>query len=210
MQIRRNRRATALLLGASLVWACATPGWAEDKKAASGDVITDGKQVSLSFALSVDGKPQEIPSDAAKEMVFVQGEHKIFPKIEKEVNGLKVGDKKHVELSPEEGFGEIKPEMKETREVPKESIEESSRKVGTTLAGRGPNPWPSRAEITEVKEKTVVLSIDHNHPFAGKKLAFDLTVTKVEDAPAKTETPAAAPAESPKPAPASKAKPEKK
>ena len=49
------------------------------------------------------------------------------------------------------------------------------------------------AEVKKVKDKTVVLDVDRNHPLAGKKLVFDVKVLKVEDAPAKkVEMPAEA------------------
>ena len=181
------REKTATLLAATgLVWALTTPGWAEDKKGAAMP-IADGKQVSLEFTLSLDDKTQ-VQSNVGKEpLVYTQGAHQIIPGLEKQLVGLKAGDTKRVEVPPEEGYGPLDP--KRTQEVEKDKIPEEARKVGAKLTGRGPQGQPMFAEVKEVKDKTVVL--DMNHPLAGKKLIFDIKVLKVENAPEKkVEAPA--------------------
>jgi len=199
---KKGKSIAALLAGASLTWAFATPGWAEDKKSAGG-VVADGKQVSVEFTLSLDDKTQ-VQSNVGKEpLVYTQGAHQIVPGLEKNLAGVKVGETKHVEVTPEEGYGPVDPNR--TQEVEKDKIPEGARKVGSKLTGRGPNGQMMFAEVREVKDKTVVL--DMNHPLAGKKLIFDVKVLKVEDAP-KGEDPGMTPAPSAAPTPS--AQPEKK
>jgi FKBP-type peptidyl-prolyl cis-trans isomerase 2 len=199
---KKSRSIAALAVGASLAWAVATPGWAEDKKPAAGGVVAEGKQVSLEFTLSLDDKTQ-VQSNVGKEpLVYTHGSHQIVPGLEKNLTGVKVGETKHVEITPEEGYGPIDP--KRTQEVELDKIPEGARKVGSKLTGRAPNGQMMFAEVKEIKDKTAVL--DMNHPLAGKKLIFDVKVLKVEDAPkeeAQPTTPAPA-------APAPEAKPEKK
>ena len=189
MIVKKKRGSVAaLLVGASLAWTFATSSWAEDKKPASG-VIADGKQVSLEFTLTLDDKTQ-VQSNVGKEpLVYTHGAHQIVPGLEKNLGGLKVGETKHVEVTPEDGYGPVDPQR--TQEVEKDKIPEEARKVGSKLTGRGPNGQMMFAEVKEVKDKTVIL--DMNHPLAGKKLIFDVKVLKVEDAP-KVEVPVTAPA----------------
>lgn len=199
---KKRRSIAALTVGASLAWAFITPGWAEDKKSAGG-VVADGKQVSVEFTLSLDDKTQ-VQSNVGKEpLVYTHGAHQIVPGLEKNLAGVKVGETKHVEVTPEDGYGPVDP--KRTQEVEKDKIPEGARKVGSKLTGRGPNGQMMFAEVKEVKDKTVIL--DMNHPLAGKKLIFDVKVLKVEDAP-KVEVPVTAPA--PDAAPTPQAQPEKK
>ena len=198
----RGKSIAALLAGASLAWAFTTLGWAEDKKSAAG-IVADGKQVSVEFTLSLDDKTQ-VQSNVGKEpLVYTQGAHQIVPGLEKNLAGVKVGETKHVEVTPEEGYGPVDPNR--TQEVDKDKIPEGARKVGSKLTGRGANGQMMFAEVKEVKDKTVVL--DMNHPLAGKKLIFDVKVLKVEDAP-KGEAPGMTPAPSAAPIPS--AQPEKK
>jgi FKBP-type peptidyl-prolyl cis-trans isomerase 2 len=169
----------------------------------AGGVIADGKQVSLEFTLSLEDKTQ-VQSNVGKEpLVYTHGAHQIVPGLEKNLVGLKVGETKHVEVTPEEGYGPVDP--KRTQEVEVDKIPEGARKVGSKLTGRAPNGQMMFAEVKEIKDKMVIL--DMNHPLAGKKLIFDVKVLKIEDAP-KIEAQPVAPAATAAPAPA--AKPEKK
>jgi FKBP-type peptidyl-prolyl cis-trans isomerase SlyD len=187
-----REKATALLVSAGLVLILAAPGWAEDKKEGA-IAVSDGKQVSLEYTLTLEDK-SKIDSNVGKEpLVYTQGAHEIIPGLEKQVAGLKVGESKRIEVPPAEGYGAVDPARKQ--EVEKNRIPEDARKVGAKLTGQGPQGQPIFAQVTEVKDTTIVL--DMNHPLAGKKLIFDIKVLKVEDAPAnKVEMPSAAPEKS--------------
>ena len=175
-----KRKTAGVLAATGLLWALAAPGWAEEK-ADAGMVIADGKQISLEFTLSLDDKTKVQSNIGQEPMVYLHGSQQIIPGLEKQLTGLKVGDTKHVEISPEDGYGPVDP--KRTQEVEKDKIPEEARKIGAKLTGRGPQGQPMYAEVKEVKDKTLVL--DLNHPLAGKKLIFDVKVLKVENAPEK-------------------------
>ena len=83
------------------------------------------------------------------------------------------GDKKTIELSVEDSYGEPKPEF--INEVPRANVPEGVQE-GETLQGMGPQ-GPVNVKVLEVNESTV--KIDANHPLAGKKLFFDLEVISV-------------------------------
>lgn len=183
-----KEKTIGMLAATGLLWALATPTWAEEKTDA-GMVIANGKQVSLEFTLSLDDKTKVQSNVGQEPMVYLHGSQQIIPGLEKQLTGLKVGETKHVEIPPEEGYGPVDP--KRTQEVEKDKIPEEARKVGAKLTGRGPQGQPMYAEVKEVKDKTLIL--DLNHPLAGKKLIFDVKVLKVENAPEKkVEMPGAA------------------
>jgi len=187
MKILR-RDATILLTAVGLAVALAVPSWAEDKKGETVAII-DGKQVSLEYTLTLEDK-SKVDSNVGKDpLVFTQGAHEIIPGLEKKLSGLKVGESKQIEVSPEEGYGTVDPQRKQEVETTK--IPEDARKIGAKLTGQGPDGRMMFAQVTEVKESTVIL--DLNHPLAGKKLFFDIKVLKVEDAPKKLEGEVAAP-----------------
>lgn len=184
-----------LLTAVGLTIVLAAPSWADDQK---GDTaaIADGKQVSLEYTLTLEDKSQ-IDSNVGKEpLVFTQGAHEIIPGLEKKLFGMKVGESKKIEVSPEEGYGPVDPQRKQ--EVEKAKIPEDARKVGAKLTGQGPDGRMVFAQVAEVKDNTVIL--DLNHPLAGKKLFFDIKVLKVEDAPKNLEGMPEAPAASSPPA----------
>jgi len=83
------------------------------------------------------------------------------------------GDKKTVEISVEDAYGEPKPEF--ISEVPKTNVPEGIQ-VGESLQGMGPQ-GPVNVQVIAVNEETVTL--DANHPLAGKNLIFDLEVVSI-------------------------------
>jgi len=200
-----GKRAAVFLTAAGLTVAFAVSGWAADKKsnASGAQTAADGKQVSVEYTLTLEDK-KPIDSNVGKDpLVIVLGEHQIIPGLEKQLVGMKTGEKKQIEVSPEEGYGPVDPQRKQ--EVDKNKIPEEARKIGAKLTGQTPDGKMVFAQVAEVKDNTVIL--DLNHPLAGKKLFFDVKMLKVEDAPKKTEKLEGLP-EAPAPTPSS-AKPAK-
>ena len=139
--------------------------------------------MSLEYTLTLEDK-SKVDSNVGKDpLVVTLGDHQIIPGLEKQIVGMKVGDNKQIEVSPEEGYGPVDPQRRQ--EVEKTKVPEDARKVGAKLTGQAPDGRPVFAQVTEVKENTLVL--DLNHPLAGKKLFFDVKMLKVEDAPKKAE-----------------------
>ena len=64
--------------------------------------IVEGSKVTLNMWPRVPGSTG---IDYGNVSEFIQGRHEIFPALEHEVVGMKPGEEKKVELSPEEGFG---------------------------------------------------------------------------------------------------------
>ena len=192
---RKKMTTASAAVGLALVFTA--PGWTEDKKDAA-TVIAEGKQVSLEYTLTLEDKTKVDSNVGKAPLVYTQGSHDIIPGLEKQLGGLKVGESKRIEVSPEEGYGPVDPSRKQ--EVPKDKIPEDARKVGAKLTGRSPNGQLMFAQVTEIKDNIVVL--DLNHPLAGKKLIFEVKVLKVENPPEKTvEMPATSSEEAaPKPA----------
>jgi FKBP-type peptidyl-prolyl cis-trans isomerase SlyD len=159
-------------------------------------VVKDGAVVSLQYTLTgEDGKP--IESNKGKEpLKYTQGQHQIVPGLEREIAGMKVGGEKHVKVKPEDGYGPVNPGA--FQEVPKERIPAEALKVGTVLAARGPQGQTVPVRIQQIKDKTVV--VDLNHPMAGKTLVFDVKVLDIQSAPSAGPQAPALPAAPPQPA----------
>jgi FKBP-type peptidyl-prolyl cis-trans isomerase 2 len=86
---------------------------------------------------------------------------------------MKEGDEKEITLKPEEAYGSPNPEY--VQEVPKDKFPEGA-KVGMQIGV--PTPMGQiPAMIEKVDEKTVTINM--NHPLAGKTLNFKLKVRQV-------------------------------
>lgn len=155
----------------STVAACA----GDQKKAASPTTVSNGKQVSLEYTLKLDDQ-SVVDTNVGKEPLKVtQGSHQIIPGVEKQIEGMAVGEKKKFSVAPTEGYGTVDP--KAFQEIDKKMIPADAQKVGAQLEGKGADGRKVFPRVSEVKGDTVVL--DFNHPLAGKTLHFDVKVLDV-------------------------------
>lgn len=166
------------------------------EQAKAGDkIVENGSLVSLEYTLTgEDGKV--IDSNKGKDpLKYTQGQSQIVPGLEKQMAGMKVGGEKKVKVKPEDGYGPVNKDA--FQEFPKEKIPPDGLKVGAVLMAKGPQGEAIPVRVHEIKEKTVVL--DLNHPLAGKTLTFDVKVLDIQP-------PLVAPQAPAKPAPTEQSK----
>ena len=137
--------------------------------------IQDGSVVSFEYTLK-DDDGKVIDSNVGGEALeYTHGAGHIVPGLEKELVGLSQGDSKKVTVAPEEGYGSVEPGA--FLDVPKAQVPEEARTVGTQLHATGQDGNPMSAVVAEIKEDSVTL--DFNHPLAGKQLHFDVKIVAV-------------------------------
>ncbi|BBE50296.1 FKBP-type peptidyl-prolyl cis-trans isomerase SlyD [Ferriphaselus amnicola] len=130
-------------------------------------------------------------TDAAGEMIEKIGEpisylhggyDGIFPLVEETLHGKAVGDQVTVTLTPDDAFGEYEHDM--VRVEPRDLFPKEIA-VGMQFEGgeeEGDDEDFELFTVVEVTDKEVTL--DGNHPLAGKTLTFACTVTGVRPATA--------------------------
>lgn len=138
-------------------------------------MIQKGSKVSIHYTLKVEGKIV----DSSKErgpLTFTHGQGEIIPGLEEELRGLKVGDKKSAVIPPEKGYG---PRFQEAvQKVPGSAFQQKDTlKIGDIVTGQVSGK-PFQATIVDISETEVTL--DMNHPLAGKELNFDVEIVTVE------------------------------
>jgi FKBP-type peptidyl-prolyl cis-trans isomerase 2 len=131
--------------------------------------IVEGSTVTLQYVATVPGSTG---IDYGNVSEFIQGRHEIFPALEQEVIGMKPGEEKTVELSPEEGFGPHD-------DGKKVNISKTELPTGVKEGDVVQNDLGHFATVAEVADTTAVL--DYNHPLAGKPLVVQLKILKVEN-----------------------------
>jgi FKBP-type peptidyl-prolyl cis-trans isomerase SlyD len=147
----------------------------------SASAIHEGAVVSIEYTLT-DEAGTVIDSNVGKDVLsYIHGAGQIVRGLERELNGLKVGDRKKVQVKPQDGYGPIN--EKAFQEIPREGIPPEAQKAGTMLMTKAPDGRAIPVRVHEVKDKTVV--VDFNHPLAGKTLNFDVKVMKIRAAEAK-------------------------
>jgi FKBP-type peptidyl-prolyl cis-trans isomerase 2 len=101
------------------------------------------------------------------------GQGALIPGFENGLIGMSVGDKKTIEIVPEDAYGPINEES--VLKIEKTKVPENVE-VGMLLQTFGPG-GVSVVKVLEINEEDVL--IDANHPLAGKKLIFDLEVLEI-------------------------------
>ena len=115
-------------------------------------------------------------SDGREPLEFVVGSGQIIPGLDVALPGMEVGDKKVVKISSEDAYGPLNPEMRQA--VPREGIPaDIPLEVGTQLQMQTPDGQAMPVMVVEVDDATVTL--DANHPLAGKDLQFDIELMKI-------------------------------
>jgi FKBP-type peptidyl-prolyl cis-trans isomerase SlyD len=167
-----------------LLTSLSVPGGGQMQQAITfkpGSVVQEGSFVSIEYTLT-DDSGKVIDTNVGKEpLTYIQGAGQIVKGLERELNGLKVGDQKKVSVKPDEGYGETN--EKAFQEIPREKIPAEAQKVGAMLMTKAPDGRGVPVRVAEVKEKTVV--VDFNHPLAGKTLTFDVKIKDIKAAEAK-------------------------
>ena len=150
--------------------------------------IEKNKAVSLAYKLEVEGA---IADQAGKDqpLEYVHGHGMLLPRFEQEVEGKEPGETFEFTLSPEEGYGEYKLEYK--FDIPKEAfmsdgvLQEQFLQVGAIVPMLDGQGNVVRGTVAAVGADKVTM--DFNHPMAGKTLHFTGEVVDVREAPAEEE-----------------------
>ncbi len=139
-------------------------------------VIKEGKKVSFDYTLTVDGQVVD-SSKEAEPLNYVHGRGEIIPGLALELEGLKAGDEKTIEVGPEGAYGQKNKEA--FKEIAKDSLPQGLEpEADMMLQMQTPQGQAVPVRVSEVKDDLILL--DLNHPLAGKTLIFDVKVTSVE------------------------------
>lgn len=138
-------------------------------------MIQHGKKVSLEYTVFLADGTQIDTNIGDDPLVFVLGQNQVFPALEQELLGLKVGDTKKITLKAEQAYGPVVTEA--FREVDLDAVPEQYRFAGAVLGIQDPSGGVYPIRVHEVRQDKVVL--DFNHPLAGQELRFDVKVIEV-------------------------------
>jgi len=117
--------------------------------------------------------------DHSHPLEFEVGSGKVMKGFDDAVMGMKEGEEKDFSLDPKEAYGERKEELQ--REIPRDQLpKEHEPKEGMMLMMGSPDGQQFPVRIAKVSDDIVTL--DLNHPLAGKRLTFKITITKIEKA----------------------------
>jgi len=118
------------------------------------------------FDTSADGEPLE----------FIIGEGRLIPDFEQAIIGMSPGESKTIQVPSANAYGPHHEEM--VMEVDRKDFPpDLEPKVDQRLEVRQQDGQPFAVTVTDVSETKVTL--DGNHPLAGKDLTFDIQLTEI-------------------------------
>jgi len=131
----------------------------------------DGDKVKVHYTGKLENGEVFDSSKDRQPLEFEIGGGNVMPGVEKGIIGMEIGDTKSIQIPPEDAFGPWRRELLvdlKRNEFP----ENMNLTVGQKLQMRHMDGDPLSLIITDVNEDTVTL--DANHPLAGKTLVFDV------------------------------------
>jgi FKBP-type peptidyl-prolyl cis-trans isomerase SlyD len=144
--------------------------------------VADDLVVSLDYTLHLEGDPEVFDSSEGQEpLEFIQGRGHIIPGLERAIYGMAVGQKKHLVIRPEDGYGELDSDAFER--IPRDAFPATMElEVGMELELEDEGGETVDAVVSELGSDSVML--DLNHPLAGETLYFDVEVLSIRPATA--------------------------
>jgi len=110
---------------------------------------------------------------------FISGANQILPKLEEKIGSMLIGSKKDVKLSAEEAYGVY--DEKAIQKVEKSTFpDDATVEVGMGFVANSQDGHPMPFRVAAVEENEV--TIDFNHPLAGKDLEFNVHLVDIRNA----------------------------
>lgn len=142
-------------------------------------LIGDKLVVTIHYKLTDNSGEVIDSSEGAEPLAYLHGAGNIIPGLENALVGKTAGATLQVAVAPEDGYGEIHPQLIET--VPREAFEGiDTIEPGMAFEAQGSDGQARRIVVKEVSGDEII--IDGNHPLAGVELNFDVEVVSVRDA----------------------------
>jgi peptidylprolyl isomerase len=135
-----------------------------------------GDTVRVHYTGTLDDGSEFDSSSGGAPLEFQLGEGNVIPGFEGAVLGMAVGDSKTVNIEAANAYGPHHPEG--VQEIERSAIpEEVAVEIGGKLQAMSSDNEPMVLTVVAIGEGTVTL--DANHPLAGKDLSFEIELVEI-------------------------------
>lgn len=140
--------------------------------------VTQDAVVSIHYTLTDDEGTTLDSSAGSEPLAYLHGNGNLIPGLERELEGKSAGDKLTVKIAPADAYGEYDKGL--VQRIPRRALKGiSDVQVGMQLTAQSPD---GNQQVTVTQVAGDMVTIDANHPLAGKNLNFDVEVTDVRAA----------------------------
>ena len=138
--------------------------------------VKEGDVVRVHYTGKLNNGEQFDSSVGREPLEFTVGAGQMIKGFDAAMPGMNVGEKKTINISPEDGYGEKNDDA--IIEFPKENIPEDMKlEAGMPLTLTNQEGQPVPVIVIEVKDDVVIL--DANHFLAGQELVFDIELVEI-------------------------------
>ncbi|MDZ7668118.1 MAG: peptidylprolyl isomerase [Gammaproteobacteria bacterium] len=142
--------------------------------AAAARPIDERSRVTLHFAVLLDSGEEVDTTRRGKPATFEMGDGSLLPGFEAALLGMRPGDDAQIELEPEQAFGEHRRENVQL--LDRARFRDVELEPGVVISFDAPD-GALPGVVRRVFERTV--EVDFNHPLAGRRIVFDVSIIKV-------------------------------
>lgn len=143
--------------------------------------IVENSVVAIEYELVEAGGSDIIDSNKGQApLEFITGKGHVIPGLEKELLKMEKGESADIKVDSVDAYGELNPEAVDS--VPAEQFAGIELAEGMQLYGQGENGETITVTVKDFTDEKV--TIDYNHPLAGKNLMFSVTIVDVREATA--------------------------
>ncbi|MBP9956516.1 FKBP-type peptidyl-prolyl cis-trans isomerase [Geopseudomonas guangdongensis] len=134
------------------------------------------RQVTLHFAIKLESGEVVDSTEGKSPATFTVGDGNLLPGFEQSLYGLKAGDKRSIAIEPEHGFGQPNPQNVQV--MPRGNFAGMELSEGLLIIFND----AANAELPGVVKQfdDAQVTIDFNHPLAGKRLTFEVEIVEVQ------------------------------
>lgn len=140
--------------------------------------VKDGNTVKVHYKGTLKDGSVFDSSVEREPLEFKLGEGQLIPGFEKAVIGMEEGDKTKVDIPVKEAYGEAREDL--VINVPKDQLPDDVKpEVGMQLQVNQPDGQPVPVRVAEISDEE--LTLDANHPLAGKDLSFEIELVEIKE-----------------------------
>lgn len=140
--------------------------------------IEKNKVVQFTYKLSDEAGQLLEASEDGQPVAYLHGHNNMLPGLENKLEGRSAGESFEITLAPADAYGERREDSEQR--VPVKHLQGAKKwkpgMIATVQTDQGAR------QVTVVKLGKFMVTVDTNHPFAGKTLNFDINILDVRDA----------------------------
>lgn len=139
--------------------------------------VSEGTRVVLNFSVSLEDGSEVDTNFGSEPVAFDVGDGSLLPGFERQLFGMSPGERQMFTVSPDDAFGQ--PKEDNVQSIPRRQFDEDEElQLGVVFSFADAAGGEVPGLIIAIDE--AVVTVDFNHPLAGRTILFDVLIHRVE------------------------------